>query len=136
GALDGTATANVTGGIMPYTYVWNTADFTQTISGLVAAMYSVTVTDANGCNDTDSSEVSYPVSLAEQKYFEVISVQGNQVSARASSGTLDVFTILGAKVESIQVSSSDSGISLERGVYIVRYNSGDVIETKKVYISE
>ncbi|PCH91034.1 MAG: hypothetical protein COB85_09690, partial [Bacteroidetes bacterium] len=46
---DGTATASVTGGTTTYTYLWSNGGTTSTISNLVDNTYSVTVTDANGC---------------------------------------------------------------------------------------
>jgi len=47
---DGTATAEVTGGALPYFYVWsNLAGNTETISGLIAGEYCVTVTEDLGC---------------------------------------------------------------------------------------
>ncbi len=51
GAMDGTATANVTGGTQPYSYLWDDANnsTTQTIENLSAGNYCVTVTDDNGC---------------------------------------------------------------------------------------
>ena len=53
--LDGTATANASGGDMPYTYLWSDDQTTQTAVGLVAGeTYGVTVTDANGCTDDGS----------------------------------------------------------------------------------
>ncbi|MCC7222491.1 MAG: choice-of-anchor L domain-containing protein [Chitinophagales bacterium] len=52
GNADGTATVSATGGTAPYTYVWDgSASTTTTATGLAAAGYSVTVTDANGCQD-------------------------------------------------------------------------------------
>jgi len=50
-ACDGSATANVTGGNAPYTYLWNDAlnQTTQTAANLCVATYSVTVTDALVC---------------------------------------------------------------------------------------
>ncbi len=49
--IQGTVTANVTGGIAPFTYDWDDAgnQNTQTATGLSPGIYSVTVTDANGC---------------------------------------------------------------------------------------
>lgn len=55
---DGTATANPTGGTMPYTYSWSTGGTTQTITGLSPGNYLVTVTDANGCTALQSITVS------------------------------------------------------------------------------
>lgn len=48
-ANDATATANVTGGTSPYTYVWSNGATTQTATGLDSVTYTVVVTDANGC---------------------------------------------------------------------------------------
>ncbi len=49
GAQDGTATAIATGGTTPYTYQWQTGDTSATITGLAPGIYTVTVTDAQGC---------------------------------------------------------------------------------------
>ena len=46
---DGEATANPSGGTMPYMYLWSNGEITQTITGLGAGVYTVIVTDANGC---------------------------------------------------------------------------------------
>ena len=54
GATNGTAMANAMGGTAPYTYVWSTGGMTQTITGLAAGTYSVTVTDVNNCDATAS----------------------------------------------------------------------------------
>lgn len=54
GYSNGSATANVSGGTPPYTYFWSTGQTTATINNLAAGVYSVTVTDANGCTKTSS----------------------------------------------------------------------------------
>ena len=48
---NGTATVAVSGGVPPYTYSWNTTppQTTTTISNLVANLYGIVATDANGC---------------------------------------------------------------------------------------
>lgn len=46
---NGTATVNVVGGTLPYTYSWSNGGNTQSISSLCGGTYTVTVTDANGC---------------------------------------------------------------------------------------
>lgn len=50
GANDGTATAVVTGGSGTYVYFWSNGETTQTITGLSAGTYSVTVSDADPAN--------------------------------------------------------------------------------------
>jgi gliding motility-associated-like protein len=53
GGNDGSITlTTVSGGTAPYTFAWNTGAVTQNISGLNAAAYSVTITDANLCVST------------------------------------------------------------------------------------
>ena len=49
GPTSGSAMANVTGGVFPYSYAWSTGDSTATIAGLSTGTFGVTVTDANGC---------------------------------------------------------------------------------------
>jgi PKD repeat protein len=50
-ACDGSATANVSGGIGPYTYLWDdpSNQTAMTASGLCLGVAGVTVTDNNGC---------------------------------------------------------------------------------------
>jgi surface protein len=51
---DGTATANPSGGVSPYTFLWNTGHNSQIITGLSPGTYTVTVTDQNGCTGSQS----------------------------------------------------------------------------------
>ena len=55
---EGTAYANVSGGVPPYTYSWSTNDTTTTISGLCVGNYVLTVTDDKGCVTIDSLEIN------------------------------------------------------------------------------
>jgi len=54
GGSNGSITATPTSGNEPYTYLWNTGATTQTISNLVAGIYTVTVTGSNNCSLTKS----------------------------------------------------------------------------------
>ncbi|MBL4657362.1 MAG: SprB repeat-containing protein, partial [Flavobacteriales bacterium] len=66
GICDGSATVFPSGGALPYTYAWNDP-FTQTDSvatGLCAGTWTVTVTEAGGCQDTlDSIVIIQPTLL-------------------------------------------------------------------------
>lgn len=66
GKSDGSITVNIAGGTSPYIYIWNnigtvsnTAN-TSTNASLVAGIYSLTVTDAQGCSISDSFTVEEP----------------------------------------------------------------------------
>ena len=68
---DGSAYAIATGGVAPYTYLWNNGAITPDITGLAAGNYSVTITDANGCTATQTETVtsascSAPVAVNDQ----------------------------------------------------------------------
>ena len=41
--------SQISGGMSPYTFDWNTGDTGDRLSGLAAGDYTLTITDANGC---------------------------------------------------------------------------------------
>ncbi len=49
GQANGSAQVNPAGGVGPYTYLWSNGSVLNQITNVAAAIYSVTVTDANGC---------------------------------------------------------------------------------------
>lgn len=53
-ASDGTASASASGGTAPYLYNWSNGQTAQNISGLSSNTYSVTITDLNGCVQTQT----------------------------------------------------------------------------------
>ncbi len=59
GAADGSATATVVDGAVPFIYLWSPGGGTDTAAtGLSAGSYLFTVTDANGCVDTASTTIT------------------------------------------------------------------------------
>ena len=63
GYSDGSATASVTNGTAPYTYLWSDGQTTAKATDLADGTYTVTVTDANNCTDTKSIVVVEPTPL-------------------------------------------------------------------------
>ena len=56
-ADDGTSTSTVSGGVPTYTYAWSNGATTANISNLPGDIYTLVVTDANGCKDSATCEV-------------------------------------------------------------------------------
>ena len=84
GAGNGSAKCNVAGGIPPYSFLWSNGGNTDSISSLVTGWYSVTITDSNGCINTDSVFVSI-------KYPQIITVVVDvplYISPNPTSGNL------------------------------------------------
>ncbi len=49
---DGSIATSVIGGVAPYSYAWSNAETADSISGLEAGNYTLTVTDDNACSST------------------------------------------------------------------------------------
>ena len=64
GGNNGTITSIVSGGTAPFTYSWGNGGSTDSLTNLVAGTYSLTVTDANGCNVIASATVNDGATIA------------------------------------------------------------------------
>jgi hypothetical protein len=80
GLPNGGASASPNGGTAPYSYLWSTNETTVSITGLTMGSYSVTTTDANGCQSVESIMVSSSSSsvsfISEQVCASYISPSG------------------------------------------------------------
>jgi len=83
GANDGTAYITAAGVEPPYTYNWSNGDTVENISSLSPGAYSVTVTDANGCNETENIIISEPSSI-------VISSIADTATEGNNNGSIDI----------------------------------------------
>ncbi|MEM1120657.1 MAG: PKD domain-containing protein, partial [Bacteroidota bacterium] len=81
GSMDGSATVAATGGTAPYTYAWSNGTTTATADNLAAGTYTVTVTDANGCQQVAEVVVAATCTLmAEITNVRNVSCAGNDGS--------------------------------------------------------
>ncbi len=60
GSNEGNASVSVSGGTMPYSYLWSNGANSNNNQNIYAGTHFVTVTDANNCVITDSVEISEP----------------------------------------------------------------------------
>ncbi len=93
---DGSASANVSGGVVPYTYNWSNGGTLVFIAGLLPGTYTCCVTDANGCMQCDSVVVGYVVGIPDKGGGTYTPVHPNpcddrfHVSIAGVSATTDV----------------------------------------------
>ncbi len=93
-ASDGSVNLTVSAGIAPFTYDWDddTLDGVNNPSGLAAATYCVTVTDANGCSNTACAIVGEGTGIAASLNATDVSCNGDDdgtISVQVSNGSGD-----------------------------------------------
>ena len=64
GGNDGAIDVTISGGLAPFTYLWNTGSTTQDLSNLSQGNYTITVTDAQGQVQTASYIVTEPATIS------------------------------------------------------------------------
>ena len=96
GDANGIITANPDGGAPPYIFNWSNGETTQTISGLSAGIYSVTVTDQVGATATASGTVSEPpaIGLQMDANYETCDGSADAHAGVQTSGGTPPFTFL------------------------------------------
>ena len=88
GEDDGSATVSATGGTGVYTYLWSNGAVSDSIGGLAAGVYSVTVTDMMGCTGEATVEIGASNSLAFDFAVENADCagQGGRIAAMVDGG--------------------------------------------------
>ncbi len=115
GQSNGTATATVTGGKSPYTYVWSNGETSSSITALSEASYIVTVTDANGCSSSDTVKVeSYSSPVVTITAYDATCGQNNGGVSASVTGGKSPYTYLW---NNGKTTSAFTGIAA--GTYIV-----------------
>ncbi len=82
---NGSAQLQVTGGVAPYTYDWSNGCNSNQATNLSAGVYSVQVTDANGCSEILAFTVTEPQPLSLTAI-----VENNSSCASAAEGSIEV----------------------------------------------
>ena len=90
GDSDGSGQVLATGGTSPYTYLWSNGESTSIISGLSAGIYTVTVSDTNGCTAVSvisgTQAVNWDFAITSDNHqimiqpSSLITVDGNTIS--------------------------------------------------------
>jgi len=106
---DGTAFAEVNGGLYPYSYLWSTGDTIATLYNLMPDVYSVSIEDARACKITDTATVE----AIDCSLFEV-QVDVSQLTYYGlNNGTLEVVASNGISPYSYLWSTGDTNELIE-----------------------
>ena len=147
-AADGFATANVQGGVAPYTYTWSTgqAGMDSMLNNLSPGTYSVYVEDAIGCLDTAEFWIGPNVGIADELLKASIQIFPNPglgVFSLQRTQTQEVLQIrvlnsLGQMIEeSLEMEQGRERIQINlsdhpSGVYVVQVQSDKALVQLRV----
>ena len=91
---DGEIVSTFSGGTIPFTYLWSTGDTTAHLDSLPPGIYVLTLTDANGCSITDSTEILnqplLPITLSSNANSNQVFL-GQPVTFTADPGTYTTY---------------------------------------------
>ncbi|HRH01554.1 MAG TPA: T9SS type A sorting domain-containing protein [Bacteroidia bacterium] len=132
GNNDGVAMANPSGGVGSYTYSWSSGTTGQSSNNLTAGTYSVTISDANLCNITDT------VSVLQPSLLIIDTILVTNASGGLNNGSIDVIAMGGVLPYTYNWSdgSTTQSISnLSPGIYFVTITDQNGCDTQSVNIS-
>jgi trimeric autotransporter adhesin len=147
GVADGSVNIAVGGGTGTYTYLWSNGATTEDLTGVVAGTYTVTVTDANGCSDTEVGTVDQPSTVGATNANINISVFPNPADASAtlsinlvnsSDVIIEITNVTGQLISVINdaaVLNNNYTLNTSEwaaGVYFVRVTAGNDTATYRV----
>ena len=137
GSTNGTASTTVTGGTAPFTYAWNNGADTPNLDSLAQGLYSVTVTDANGCSVSGQVVVTYNPDI------EIVLVNKTNVSCNGQNDGEITISVNGGtapynyqwNTNPPQFTATATGLGVGNYTVTVIDNLG-VTETMTYFVSE
>ncbi|MDX2001406.1 MAG: gliding motility-associated C-terminal domain-containing protein, partial [Chitinophagales bacterium] len=118
GANDGSASVTASGGVAPYSYLWDNGQTTPTATLFTPGTHSMVIRDANGCTEQLTVQIASPSQL------EIVATPNNPICAADSNGTISVIATGGTGTYVYLWShndtlSSDFADSLRAGIYSI-----------------
>ena len=135
----GNINLSVEGGTLPYTYTWNTGDFSEDLYNISAGYYGATIIDDNGCVlfiDETIQNIN-AASVSDSQSFSVVVFPNPTTDvATVKWDSIDVSHIAVINTNGQLVQSSDSFAqksfktnTLKRGVYFINITDNNNNQT-------
>lgn len=90
GSADGSIDLTVSAGTAPFTFLWSTGATDEDLQGLAGGMYSVTVTDANGCTSQQAITVDAPAELVADTVVSQYASGHNVSTWNGNDGSIEL----------------------------------------------
>lgn len=141
---DGVINIETMGGTAPYTYQWSDGSVSQNLTNASAAIYALTITDVNGCNNSFSfvinaqdpltAEFSCPDTVLLQNGMVTVLFQNNSIGASSFEWDFD-------DGEELETTPQPSYTFTAEGVYNIRLKAmnshcEDVFEKELVVLNQ
>ncbi len=134
---DGEIDLVVNGGVAPYLFEWSNGMIAEDVTGLSEGLYTVTVIDANDCEDEQSVYIGSSVGVATESNEVAVIYNGlnkqMQLTKQASSTaeTVVLYSIHGGAVAEFLIPPGQNEFiltlpqSLSNGIYILKPQQGN-----------
>jgi len=120
GSGDGSIQVFASGGVSPYTYMWNNGQITPMANNLTAGFYSVAITDAAGCGAFGAWQLNQPAPLSVSSQKTNVGCNGGnsgKIDLTVAGGTMPYTYNWNVSAQQGQGTPHVSGLT--SGVYTV-----------------
>jgi Secretion system C-terminal sorting domain/SprB repeat len=126
GKKDGLILIAISKGTAPFTFAWSNGATTPTIANLAATIYSVTITDANGCKQVTNATVQSPETILPSTQCVTTKVVSD-IKCQKPEGLLEVKVTGGSGKYTYKWSNNafGTGIWVKPGTYTVTISDTD-----------
>lgn len=134
----GTIALTVSGGTPLYSYSWLNSASTDSISGLIAGTYAVTVSDINSCSETATYQITEPTALSVLLSASTVNCGGDStgmITSVVNGGVTPYSYSWSTSTSAVIISTADSIQNLFAGTYYVTVtdtNGCQLIDTAEV----
>lgn len=148
GGCNGKAWVKVSGGLSPYSYVWNPGSgSTDTIKNLCAGKYCCTITDANGCTSSACVTITNNTGIETISNASDITVYPDPtngsftITGIVQGQIIELYNSLGQLLSSTKAYKTTTYYNISGksdGLYLIRVlnNDGSLVTQKKIIKTE